>query len=138
MAGMRLGYALGSESVIKQLKRHYSDWSISVPAIQAGRASLKDDSFKKASYDNNERALKVTVNGLEKLGLNYIPSQGNFLIHQIKMPLQAYQNRMLVSGFKVGRDMKLGYGWNRLSIGTPDEMQQFLRALTTLNNAGWS
>ena len=138
MAGMRLGYALGSEPVIKQLKRHYSDWSISVPAIQAGRASLQDGGFKKASFDNNEQALEVTVNGLESLGLNYIPSQGNFLIHQIKMPLQAYQKHMLASGIKVGRDMKLGYGWNRLSIGTPDEMQQFLRVLTMLSNAGWS
>lgn len=138
MAGMRLGYALGTEEVIKRLKRHYSDWSISVPAIQAGRASLKDQRFKMTSFKSNSQAMEVTVDGLDALGLNHIPSQGNFLIHQINMPLKQYQKRMLESGIKVGRDMNLGYGWNRLSIGTTDEMRQFLAVINSIQSSGWT
>lgn len=132
MAGMRLGYGLGSESVIKDIRRHYSGWSINVPAIQAGRASLKDEAFIAASLKNNEDAKKVTENGLKSLGLNYISSHGNFLIHEIKMDLKAYQKAMLEEGIRVGRDMNLGYGWNRLSLGTPNEMKRFISTLSKM------
>ncbi len=138
MAGMRLGYALATDPVIKQLKRHYSDWSISVPAIQAGRASLNDTGFKKRSYASNLQALRTTTEGLNALQLNFIPTQGNFLIHQIKMPLKNYQRSMLNVGIRVGRDMNLGYGWNRLSIGTDTEMQLFLARLEEIQASGWT
>lgn len=132
MAGMRLGYGLGSQSVIKEIRRHYSGWSVNVPAIQAGRASLKDEAFQKASLQSNEEAKKITQEGLSNLGLKYIPSQGNFLIHEITMELKAYQRAMLAEGIRVGRDMNLGYGWNRLSLGTPTQMQRFINTLASM------
>jgi len=138
MAGMRLGYGLAVESVISDIRRHYSDWSVNVPAVQAGRASLKDEAFKAASLKSNEDAKKITQRGLEALGLKYIPTEGNFLIHQIKMDLKAYQKAMFSQGILVGRDMNLGYGWNRLSLGSPDEMRRFINTLGEIQERNWS
>ena len=75
---------------------------------------------------------------LSQLGVPCLPSQGNFLIHEIRMPLTDYQQRMREAGILVGRDMGLGYGWNRLSIGTPEEMKRFMAALGALHGEGWS
>ena len=138
MAGMRLGYALGSDRVISDIRKHYSDWSVNVPAIQAGRASLMDEEFKSASLKSNLEAKRVTQEGLTNLGLKFIPTEGNFMIHQIKMDLKAYQKSMLKEGIRVGRDMNLGYGWNRLSLGTPDEMSRFINTLAQIQARGWA
>ncbi len=138
MAGMRLGYAIAAAPVVEDLNRYYSSWSVNIGAIEAGRASLKDKEFQSLSFNTNRKARDLTQSHLSELGLTYIPTQGNFLIHEIRMPLPAYQKRMRDAGILVGRDMKLGYGWNRLSMGTPEEMTRFLTALDSLHAAGWS
>ncbi|MEE4279926.1 MAG: histidinol-phosphate transaminase [Halieaceae bacterium] len=138
MAGMRLGYAMAAESVVGALQKYYSSWSINIAAMQAGRASLKDEEFRTLSFSSNRSARDFTQKGLADLGLNFIPSQGNFLIHEIRMPLKDYQQKMSQAGILVGRDMGLGYGWNRLSIGTPDEMERFMATLASLHSGGWS
>ncbi|MEO1081025.1 MAG: histidinol-phosphate transaminase [Pseudomonadota bacterium] len=138
MAGMRLGYAMAAAPVIKALQEYYSSWSVNIAALEAGRASLKDAEFRSFSFESNRSARGVTQNALAALGLNYIPTQGNFLIHEIRMPLESYQQRMRDTGILVGRDMGLGYGWNRLSIGTPDEMKRFTEALGSLHESGWT
>jgi histidinol-phosphate aminotransferase len=138
MAGMRLGYAMGTEPVIDSLKRYYSSWSINIAAIQAGRASLKDEAFKALSFASNRAARALTESGLRELELNYIPTQGNFLIHEIRMPLPAYQKAMRDEGILVGRDMNLGDGWNRLSLGTSADMERFLTTLKSLQDRGWA
>lgn len=138
MAGMRLGYAMAAAPVVESLQKYYSSWSVNIAAMQAGRASLRDSEFRAVSFNSNRNARDLTQSGLADLGLNYVPSQGNFLIHEIRMPLKAYQQKMRDANILVGRDMDLGDGWNRLSIGTPDEMKRFMTALGTLHADGWS
>ncbi|MEM6484480.1 MAG: histidinol-phosphate transaminase, partial [Pseudomonadota bacterium] len=90
MAGMRLGYAMAAAPVIEALQKYYSSWSVNIAALEAGRASLKDAEFRSRSFGSNRTAREVTQNALAELGLSYIPTQGNFLIHEIRMPLEAY------------------------------------------------
>jgi histidinol-phosphate aminotransferase len=111
---------------------------VNIAAMQAGRASLRDSDFRALSFSSNRTARDFTQNGLADLGLTFIPSQGNFLIHEIRMPLKNYQQKMREAGILVGRDMDLGYGWNRLSIGTRDEMERFMSTLASLHADGWS
>jgi histidinol-phosphate aminotransferase len=138
MAGMRLGYAMAAAPVVESLQKYYSSWSVNIAAMQAGRASLRDAEFRALSFNSNRSARDFTQDGLAKLGLTFIPSQGNFLIHEIRMPLKDYQMKMREAGILVGRDMDLGYGWNRLSIGTPDEMKRFMATLEALHADAWS
>lgn len=138
VAGMRLGYALGAAPVVGALQRYYSSWSVNIAAIQAGRASLRDSAFRERSFESNRAARDLTQTALAELGLDYVPTQGNFLIHEIRMPLPAYQQTMRGAGILVGRDMDLGYGWNRLSLGTPADMRRFLGTLETLHAGGWT
>jgi len=138
MAGMRLGYAMAAAPVVEALQKYYSSWSVNIVAMQAGRASLRDAEFRALSFNSNRAARDFTQQGLDDLGLDFIPSQGNFLIHEIRMPLKNYQQKMREAGILVGRDMDLGEGWNRLSIGTPDEMKRFMTTLGSLHAGGWS
>ncbi len=137
MAGMRMGYGMATADVMAEIKQHYSSWSVSIASIFAASASLDDKSFLARSIASNAEAKKITYDGLAALGLNFMPSQTNFMLHEIGPDLKAYQNAMLNRHVKIGRDMGLGTGWNRLSVGTPDEMRHFLKVLSQVKAGGW-
>ncbi len=43
----------------------------------------------------------------------------------------------MANGVRVGRRMTADEGWNRISIGTPDEMVEFTRVLKAFRERGW-
>ena len=48
MAGMRIGYAMGSRELIKALndvKYAYNSYTMNVPAIETGAASIEDEDY---------------------------------------------------------------------------------------------
>ncbi len=137
MAGMRIGYGLGTEDVIKNIGKYHEGWNVNIAGIMAASISFDDLKWVQYSIQQNESARKILTNGLDALGLNYIPSQTNFMIHQIKGDLKTYQTRMRDSHIMVGRDMGLGDGWNRLSFGTPDQMSHFVKTLVNFRKNGW-
>jgi histidinol-phosphate aminotransferase len=95
-------------------------------------AALRDQAFFKRSFDENQAAKQMVYRAFNKLGLICIPSEGNFILHEISMDLKAYQRAMFDRHIRVGRDMGTGQRWNRLSMGTVDEMAYFLEQFQTL------
>ena len=137
MAGMRIGYGLGAEQVIKNIGKYHEGWNVNIAGVQAASISFDDLTWVQYSIKQNESARKILTDGLDDLGLIYIPSQTNFMIHQIKGDLKTYQKRMRDNHILVGRDMGLGDGWNRLSFGTPDEMTHFVKILANFRKSHW-
>lgn len=137
MAGMRIGYGLGSEGVINNIGKYHEGWNVNIAGVKAASISFDDLTWVKHSIKQNESARKILTNGLDALKLNYIPSQTNFMIHQIKGDLITYQKRMRDNHIVVGRDMGLGDGWNRLSFGTPEEMGYFVNTLGDFRKKRW-
>lgn len=137
MAGMRIGYGLATEKVCTEIASVYESWNINISGAYAASAAFDDKKWLNHCLQENEKARQVTHNGLDELGLKYIPSQTNFMIHQIKGDLKTYQQHMLDNHILVGRDMGLGDGWNRLSFGTPDEMNHFVGVLKQFRKKGW-
>ena len=73
---------------------------------------------------------------LEKDGRTYIPSQTNFMMihvgHDVTPVIKAFSDRNIL----VGRKFTTMENWLRVSMGTPDEMQQFVAALRQIIPAG--
>jgi histidinol-phosphate aminotransferase len=104
-----------------------------VAAVTASTA-LRDHAFFKRSFDENQAAKQMVYKAMDKSGLAYIPSEGNFILHEIGMDLKAYQRAMFERHILVGRDMGTGRRWNRLSMGTVDEMAYFLEQFQLLHS----
>ena len=134
MAGMRVGYGMGHVEVMDEIRRYYTSWNVNVAAVVAATESLRDHAFFKKSFDENQAAKNMVYRAMEKLGLACIPSEGNFILHQIGMDLKAYQQAMFERHILVGRDMGTGQRWNRLSMGTVDEMAYFLDQFQRLHS----
>ena len=137
MAGMRIGYGIASPELSKKVSRLASDFNLSVAGAAAAIVALNDKDFYQTSLNANHKARQVLIDVLDELQLEFIPSNTNFVLHKIKGPVEIYQQRMLANGFKVGRRMTKSDDWNRLSIGTSEQMQSFVKTLKAFRQKGW-
>lgn len=137
MAGIRLGYAVAHEETAARLRRLHVRNNANHFALVAGLASLDARDFVRQSLEVNERGKQLLYAALEALGLEYFPSHTNFVMHRINGDLEAYIARMGERGILVGRPFPPLTGHNRVSIGLPHEMKQFVTALRSFRRAGW-
>ncbi len=128
MAGMRIGYAMGSKTLIKALqdvKYSYNSYTMNMPSIILGAEAVKDDGYFK---DIVGRIVKVRETAKKKfaaLGFSGTDSQTNFLfITHEKVPaaeiFEALKRKQIyVRYFSAPRlDNYL-----RVTIGTEEDME---------------
>lgn len=137
MAGMRVGYGIAAPETAKKIRPFAATYNLSAAGIAAAITSLEDTAFYEQSLASNREAKAILTDALNSLGLDYIPSHTNFLLHRIGSDLDSYQKRMRDNNIRVGRRMTREDGWNRLSIGTPVEMTEFVRTLRAFRANGW-
>ena len=136
MAGMRLGYGVAHPETAQRLRSFICANNTSVPACAAGLASLEDAGLMARSVKVNDDAKAIATSTLNDLGLEYIPTQTNFIMHRINGDLQAYIGRMREAGVRVGRPFPPMTDWNRVSFGLPEEMERWADALRGLRAMG--
>jgi histidinol-phosphate aminotransferase len=134
LAGLRAGYALAHASVADVMNRVRQPFNVNSLALAAATAALDDMEFVAKSYAENLQGMKQLEEGSRKLGLDYIPSYGNFLTIKVaqggKSAPEIYK-RLLRRGVIV-RPVGGGYQLPehlRVTIGTPQENDKFLAAL---------
>lgn len=137
MAGIRVGYGFAAPKTAAKLKGFTADWNINIGGIAAATASIQDKEFYLNSLRTNNKAKAILLSTLDELQLEYIPCHTNFVLHRIGSDLHSYNQKMLANNIKVGRRMTTEDGWNRLSIGTPQQMLEFTSTLKVFREKGW-
>jgi len=133
LAGLRVGYALAHPSVADVMNRVRQPFNVNSIALAAAAAALDDMEFVARSYAVNLSGMRQLEEGIRGLGLDYIPSYGNFLaVHVAAGGKSAPEifKRLLRRGVIV-RPVG-GYGLPehlRVTIGTAAENERFLAAL---------
>ncbi len=131
LAGLRVGYALAHTSVADVMNRVRQPFNVNSIALSAATAALDDMEFVARSYAENLQGLRNLEEGARKLGLDYIPSYGNFLTIKVGKAGDIYK-RLLRRGVIV-RPVGGGYQLPehlRVTIGTAQENERFLNALS--------
>ena len=127
LAGMRLGYAIASKEMIDKM-RPYSMGSINALVKHGGVAALKDT----ASQANVKKMVldlrRKTTAELNAYGYETIPSETNFFMVSIGREIQPVIAEFLAKKVQVGRPFPPMTTHMRVSIGTADEMAQFMTA----------
>jgi histidinol-phosphate aminotransferase len=137
MAGMRLGYAIAHPETAERLRSFTADVNADQLAVAAGLASLEDDAHPRRSVETADRARAVLEGHLERLDIPWIPSQASFVMHRITGDLDTYVGRMREEGVRVGRAFPPMLGYNRLSLGTPEDMERVGEILGRFRENGW-
>ena len=129
LAGLRVGYGLGNPAVIDLLNRVRQPFNVCSVGLSAAAAALFDDDFLQRSFEANAAGMRQLTEGFQRLGLDWIPSAGNFVT--FKVGDGAAVNAALLQRGVIVRPIG-GYGmpeWLRVSIGLEAENARFLEVL---------
>ncbi len=134
LAGLRIGVALGSETLIRTLeavKNSYNSYTMDALTIEAGAASVEDDAYFRATCRKVMDTRARSAQTLAALGFTVCPSSTNFLFvthpaaraKDIFLALRA--RNLFIRYFDLPRiDNHL-----RITIGTDAEMDKLFAAL---------
>jgi histidinol-phosphate aminotransferase len=129
LAGLRVGFAVAAPEIADLMNRVRQPFNVNNLAIAAASAALDDHLFVAESYQLNRRGMEQIVAGLKRLGLEHIPSHGNFVTFAV--PDGAATNQKLLKQGVIVRPIG-GYGLPnhlRVTIGLETENARFLAAL---------
>lgn len=129
LAGLRLGYGIGPREVIAGIERTREPFNINSIAQAGALAALEDDAHVGQTRALNREGLALLQGAFRKLGLQYVPSQANFVLVKVgdgRAVFAAMQREGVIT-----RPMG-GYGlgeWLRISVGSPEENHRSIGSL---------
>lgn len=136
MAGMRLGYAVGSRENISAMRAHATSSNSNAAVLEAALASLADPNhvprYKKMMNDTRHWLCAE----LKKDGRRYIPSETNFVMIDVGGDVRPVIDAFRKKNILVGRKFPSMPNWLRISIGTPKEMDLFVAGLREIVPSG--
>ena len=131
IAGVRLGYAIASREIIDTLYKARLTFEPGNLAQASGMGAIQDDNFLNKTLKNNREALSYYYHEFDKLGINYIPSFGNFVMTALDSESEA--KRIFEELLKRGVFVRhLGGPLShciRISMGRPEENELCIRML---------
>src|SRR5580765_6075154 len=97
LAGLRVGYAFAHPTVADIMNRVRQPFNVNSLALVAATAALDDMEFVARSFAANLEGMRQIEAGVEKLGLQWIPSYGNFITVRVGKANEIYR-RLLKRG----------------------------------------
>ena len=135
LAGLRIGYGVSSVDVADLLNRVRQPFNGNMLALAAAEAALTDAEYLIKTIAVNIAGMAQLTAAFKQLGLEWIPSSGNFVsvdVRQEAMPVyQALLQRGVIVRPVANYEMP---NHLRVSIGTERENQIFINALAEVLN----
>jgi histidinol-phosphate aminotransferase len=136
LTGLRVGYLFAPQHLIRRLERKRIPRPVNVFGHAAALASLRDPRPQIArSHKTIDEGRRYLYAELDKLGLQYSRSQGQYLMVDTGRSGTAVWAGLISLGVltRYGREWGME-GWLRVNPGLPDENERFIAALRTVLN----
>ncbi|SOY86231.1 histidinol-phosphate transaminase [Cupriavidus taiwanensis] len=133
LAGLRIGYAVAQPELTDLLNRIRQPFNVNSVAQAAAMAALADTGFLRRSAELNRDGKRQLTEAFDRLGLEYVPSSGNFVLVRVgdddgagaRVNLALLRQGVIVrpvGNYNLPR-------WLRVTIGLPEENAAFIAAL---------
>ncbi|MGH9724973.1 MAG: histidinol-phosphate transaminase, partial [Candidatus Acidiferrales bacterium] len=134
LAGLRLGCLFAHRDITPHLRKAQSPYPISIPALVAGKAALRDRTHLARTLREFRLSRAALEQGIARLGIRYFPSAANFILMDLgtkakEVVASLARKRILI------RDRSSdfgGRGYVRITVGTLGETRRVLRGLGKL------
>jgi histidinol-phosphate aminotransferase len=129
LASLRVGYGYAGSELAALLDRVRQPFNVNAVAQAAAEAALDDQEFARNCVDETRRGLRRLEAGFSELGLQFIPSEANFILARVgdgARVFDALQRRGVIV-----RPVA-NYGlpeWIRVTAGTAEQNERLLREL---------
>jgi histidinol-phosphate aminotransferase len=130
LAGLRVGFGVGSEEMIGYLEKIRQPFNVNRIAQAAATAALGDTAFLTRTKKLVREGRTFLYREFKKLGLNFVSSEANFVLVNVRMDGQKVFDALLKRGIIV-RPMTAYQlkSYIRVTIGKRTDLERFIREL---------
>ncbi|QAY67678.1 histidinol-phosphate transaminase [Paenibacillus protaetiae] len=137
LAGMRVGFAVGSEELIEGLNRvknSFNSYTLDRPALAAAIASFEDEAYFRQTVERVMLTREAVTDKLRQMGFHAADSGANFVfITHPKVAAKKLLDSLREQGILVRYFNQPRISNHlRVTIGTDEEMDAFIAALQTI------
>lgn len=130
LASMRIGYAIGHPDVIHTVNQVREPFNTTRFAQTAALAALADQAFVDTCKARNQEGLHYLTSQFKRLGLDYFPAYGNFIMVDVRRPAGPVFDGLLRKGYIVRGGHKLDFPTMlRITVGSQEQNAGVITAL---------
>ncbi|QJR81636.1 histidinol-phosphate aminotransferase family protein [Alteromonas pelagimontana] len=132
LAGMRIGYMLGSEDNMTWINKYgLGGYSINQAGLAAAITSYNDESFKSFSREKVVEAKDMIMTAVKENGLAALPSSTNFVFVDLgdRGDANAFQKAMANYDVHIRGQYRTYQLWSRVSTGRIEHVQMYVDAM---------
>ena len=130
LAGLRVGYGMVRPEIAEVLNRVRSPFNVNLAAQAAATAALGDAEHVRRTVALNTEGRHYFYTEFEKMGLDYVPSEGNFVLVDVGRDSREVFEQMQQKGVIIRAAYGMGLPRHiRVSTGTLPQNQRFIAAL---------
>ena len=130
LAGLRVGYAFSCEEIITGMTKTKGVFNVNRIAQVAATASMDDVEHIDKTVNLSYQSIGKMVEYFDSKGLEYIPTNANFIFANIGMDSKVAFTELQKKGMIMRPGFIWGYdNWIRISSGDIESTEKFLKAL---------
>jgi histidinol-phosphate aminotransferase len=131
LAALRIGYGIAGKDIIAEMNKLRPPFNTNSLAQKAALLALNDEAHLKATKETNEAGKRFLYEELDALGVQYVPTEANFIYMPLNEDANTLYNNLLREGIIV---RPMGPRQIRVTIGLPEENKRFIEALKKIVN----
>lgn len=141
MAGLRIGFAMGGKKLIRYLKDvkfSFNSYTMNMLSVELGTEAVRDEDYFRSTVKKIVTTRERVKKELTDLGFAFPDSKGNFIFASHKdIPAKKIFEELKARGIYVRYWEKPRIdNYLRITIGTDEEMDIFIRNLRDIIRAG--
>jgi len=132
LAGLRIGYGIGSSSLITKLNKIRQPFNVNAMAQSAALAALDDDEYIENCRSQISNGVRYLEKEFNKLGLETVPSAANFILVKTlngnKVFKDLQKRKIIVRPMNVYNLPD----YVRISVGTPEQNKKIINVFSEI------
>lgn len=130
LASFRVGYGIAQASTIAKLDPVRAPFNNTTLSQEVAIVALEDQAYIEECREVNEKGKQQFVAWCKERGMNYYPSETNFVLFEVKADSNVVFEELMKRGFIIRSGAALGApGYIRVTIGTEQQNSKFLQLL---------
>ena len=140
LGGLRVGYGVIHTDLTKMVQKVRMPFNVSSLGLVGAEAALRDKAFVRKSLQVNRAGMKRMKAVYDRLGVPYLPSQGNFYLINCRQGFGLSGPEVFEACLRMGVIFRpvANYGmpdWLRVTVGTETQNRTAIKAFETLKKS---
>lgn len=133
LAGLRMGYGYGPEKIMTYVRQLWKPFFMNSVANAAATAALTDAEFIEQTHKHVITERNYLYGELDRIGMRYWKSQGNFIMMRPPMEDKLFEEKMLYHGVMIRPVGGFGApGCVRVTVGTSEANRTVIHAIESI------